>query len=141
MRRPRGITAMSVLIFIALAAFVYCLFAFGQAYWDDMEVNGILRQAANECYRQPDDGAVRQSIVNKLNSTFAVVGEDAFGRRESRLPIVFGDGDLQIQRSQVPKNVNIWLTYQRTVKLPLVNQERVLTFNDHVEQDLSPVKW
>jgi hypothetical protein len=37
--------------------------------------------------------------------------------------------------------VNIWFTYQRKVRLPLVNQERTLTFNDHAEQDLSPVRW
>jgi len=120
---------------------VYCLFAFGQAYWDNLEVQGILRQAANECYRQPDDAAVRLFIVSKLHSTFDVVGEDRVGRRDVRMPIVFDEGDLQIQRTEVPRFVNIWLTYQRKVTLPLVGQERILTFNDHAEQDLSPVRW
>src|SRR5713101_1618306 len=109
MRKPRGITLMTVLIFLALAAGVYCLFAFGQAFWDNLEVNGILRQAANECYRQPDDQAVRQLILNKLHMSFDVAGEDKVGRSE--------------------------------VRMPLVNQERTLTFNDHAEQDLSPVRW
>jgi len=36
MRQPRGITLMTVLIFLALAG-VYCLFAFGQAFWDNFE--------------------------------------------------------------------------------------------------------
>ncbi|HEX9604037.1 MAG TPA: hypothetical protein VF973_09830 [Myxococcales bacterium] len=141
MRKPRGITLMTVLIFVALAAGVYCLFAFGQAFWDNLEVNGILRQAANECYRQPDDQAVRQLILNKLHMSFDVAGEDKVGRSEVRMPLVFDEGDLQIQRTQVPKYVNIWFTYQRKVTLPLVNQERTLTFNDHAEQDLSPVRW
>jgi hypothetical protein len=141
MRKARGITLMTVLIFLALGAGVYCLFAFGEAYWDNLEVQGILRQAANECYRTPDDAAVRQFIVNKLHSSFDVVGEDRVGRREARMPIVFDDGDLQIQRTEVPRYVNIWFTYQRRVKLPLVGQERMLTFNDHAAQDLSPVRW
>src|SRR6266481_5439853 len=121
MPKARGITLMTILIFLGLAAGVYCLFAFGQAYWDNLEVQGILRQAANECYRQPDDAAVRLFIVSKLHSTF-------------------DEGDLQIQRTEVPRFVNIWLTYQRKVTLPLVGQERILTFNDHAEQDLSPVR-
>jgi hypothetical protein len=141
MRQPRGVTLMTVLIFLALAAGVYCLFAFGQAFWDNFEVNGILRQAANECYRQPSDEAVKQFIVNRLHATFEVAGEDKLGRREGRMPFAFDEGDLQIQRTEVPRYVNIWLTYQRKVKLPLVNEERTLTFNDHAEQDLSPVKW
>jgi len=37
--------------------------------------------------------------------------------------------------------VDIWLTYQRHVPLPLIGGERVVTFNQHVEQDLTPVKW
>ena len=141
MRHPRGITLTTVLIFLALAGGVYCLFAFGQAYWENFEVKGILRQAANECYRQPDDAQVKQFISNKLHSTFDVMGEDKFGRRESRMPIVFDEGELQIHRTEVPKYVHIWLTYGRTVKMPFVGGERQVVFNDHAEQDLSPVKW
>jgi hypothetical protein len=141
MREPRGITLVTVLIFLGLVGGVYCLFAFGQAYWDDFEVHGILRQAANECYRQPDDHAIRVFIERKMHETFDVAREDKFGRREYRMPMVFDEGDVQIQRTEVPRYVNIWLTYQRKVKLPLVNQERVLTFNGHAEQDLSPVRW
>ena len=141
MPKQRGITLMTVLIFLGLAAAVYCLFAFGQAYWDNFEVQGILRQAANECYRQPDEGAVRLSIIYKLHANFDVVGVDRVGRNETRMPLVFDEGDLQIRRSEIPKEVNIWFTYQRRVTLPLVGQERMLTFNDHAQQDLSPVKW
>jgi hypothetical protein len=141
MPKPRGITLTTILIFLGLAAGVYCLFAFGRAYWDNFEVQGILRQAANECYRQPDDALVKGFILSQLHTTFDVAGEDRVGRRDVRMPIVFSEGDLQIQRTEIPRHVNIWLTYQRKVTLPLVGQERMLTFNDHAEQDLSPVRW
>ena len=49
--------------------------------------------------------------------------------------------DLRIERTESPKFVNIWLTYYRTVTVPLVGQQRQVTFVDHAEQDLSPVKW
>ena|SRR2546427_609960 len=141
MRRPRGITIVTVLIFLAVGAGVYWIYAFGQAYWDNFEVNGILRQAANECYRQPDDEKVRAFISARLTETLAKEGEDRYGRRETRLPFDFDMGDIQIERNQVPRYVNIWFTYQRKVRLPLVKQDRTLTFSDHAQQDLSPVKW
>jgi len=141
MRKPRGVSYMTVLIWLGLLAGAYFLFAFGRVYWDNFEVQGILRQAANECYRQTDDSAVRMSIISKLHSNFDVAGEDRVGRSETRMPLLFDDGDIQIQRTEIPRYVNIWFTYQRRVTLPLIGQERMLTFNDHAGQDLSPVKW
>jgi hypothetical protein len=141
MRQARGITLMTVLIFVALTAGVYCLFAFGSSYWDNIEVNAILRQGANECYREPSDPAVRLFIMNRLHENFDVEVDDGFGRTTKRLPLIFDDSDLQILRTQVPRAVTISFTYQRKVKLPLVDQERLITFNDRTEQDLSPVKW
>ena len=141
MQKARGVTLMTVLIFVGLTVGVYCLFAFGQAYWEKFEVKGILRQAANECYRQPNDATVRQFIVQQLHATFDEFGEDVGGRRQARLPFSFDESDVQIQRTEVPKYVHIWFTYQRKVRLPLIDQERVLTFTEHAEQDLSPVRW
>jgi hypothetical protein len=141
MRKARGVTLMTVLMFVGLTVGMYCIVAFGQAYWEKFQIGGILRQAANECYRQSSDAAVRQFIVRQLHITFDEVREDVSGRREARLPFMFDDGDMQIQRTEVPKYVHIWFTYRRRVRLPLLDQERVLTFTEHAEQDLSPVKW
>jgi hypothetical protein len=141
MRQERGITLITVLIFVALTAGVYCLFAFGSAYWDNFEVNAILRQAANECYREPSDATVRLFIMNRLHENFDVEVGDESGRTAKRLPLIFDDTDLQIVRTQVPRAVTISFSYQRKVKLPLVDQERLVTFNDRADQDLSPVKW
>ena len=141
MRKARGVSSVTLLVWVGILAAAYLLLAFGRVYWDNFEVQGILRQAANECYRQTNDSEVRLSIVNKLHATFDVTGEDRVGRNVVRMPLLFDEGDIQIQRTEVPKYVNIWFTYQRQVTLPLIGQERVLTFNDHAEQDLSPVKW
>jgi len=141
MLKARGVSSMTWLVWLGLLAAAYCLLAFGRVYWDNFEVQGILRQAANECYHQTNDREVRLSIVNKLHATFDVTGEDRVGRSDTRMPLVFDEGDIQIQRTEVPRYVNIWFSYQRRVTLPLIGQERVLTFNDHAEQDLSPVKW
>ena len=49
---------------------------------------------------------------------------------------------VDIERIDTPKRlVHIWLTYHRVIRIPLAGQEREITFVDHVEQDLSPVKW
>jgi len=51
------------------------------------------------------------------------------------------EDDLRIERTQVPAFVHIWLSYSRDVRVPLLHQQRRVTFDEYVEQDLSPVKW
>lgn len=140
MKPPRGLTLVTVLIVLAVAGGIYWLIGFGPAYWDNTEVKAILNQAANLCYHEQSDDVVRDFVFKKLHDKFDRRVLD-HGRYVTELGIDLKRDDMQIERSQVPPRVDIWLTYSRTVKLPLVAMERVVTFNDHVDQDLSPVKW
>jgi hypothetical protein len=140
LKAPRGITLVTVLIVLAIAAGLFWIVTFGQAYWDNMEVNGILKQAANMCYREHDDGTIRRFIFRRLHELFDEEVED-HGRMVTMMRIEAEPDDLRIERSQVPAYVNIWLTYNRTVKIPIAGGTRTLQFVDHAEQDLSPVKW
>ena len=49
--------------------------------------------------------------------------------------------DLRIERTQIPAFIHIWLSYSRDVQVPVLKQQRRVTFNEYAEQDLSPVKW
>ena len=44
-------------------------------------------------------------------------------------------------KKKIPLKADVWLTYNRTVNIPLVGGTRTLQFNEHAEQELSPVKW
>ncbi len=140
MKAPRGITLVTLLIALGITAGLFWIATFGQAYWDNIEVNNVLKQAANMCYREHDDGNIRRFVFRKLHELIDEQVED-HGRIVTAMRIEADPDDLRIERSQVPAYVNIWLTYNRTVKIPFAGGTRTLQFVDHAEQDLSPVKW
>jgi len=140
MRRHRGITFITVLLLLAAAGGVFWLWTYGAAYWDNFEVKHILAQGANMCYRESDDSKVKEWIVNELHGVFDIK-VDVRGHTETMLSITLDPEDLRIQRSEIPRKADVWITYSRPVTVPLLGQERVVTFTDHAEADLSPVKW
>jgi hypothetical protein len=139
MRAHRGFTFVGLMFLLAGAAAIYGIVAFGPAYWENTQFKSTLHEAANLCMGQPDD-VVHKFIETKLAQQFDTGMMDERGNRI--LSIDYDPNqDVRIERTEQPKFVSIWLTYQRHVPLPLIGGERVVTFNQHVEQDLSPVKW
>jgi hypothetical protein len=137
LKPQRGLTFVAVLFYLAIAAGIWWVATFGPAYWENLEVKSTLHEAANLCYHERNDAAVRKFIVGKLHTLFDVPGPPG----QATMSIDFDPGDLRLERTETPKHVNIWLTYSRTVKTPFVNQERSVTFTDFAEQDLNDVKW
>jgi hypothetical protein len=139
MRAHRGFTLVGLMFLLAGAAAIYGIVAFGPAYWENTQIKSTLHEAANLCMAQPDD-VVHKFIETKLAQHFDTGMMDERGNKI--LSIDYDPNqDVRIERTDQPRFVNIWLTYQRHVPLPLIGGERVVTFNQHVEQDLSPVKW
>jgi hypothetical protein len=138
--KQRGLTVVTVLILLAGIGGIYWIVAYGPAYWDNVDVNHILKQAANMCYRDPRDDVVTNWVFVELHRRF---DEEVLqnGHIERVMSIDADPQDLRIERTEQPKYVHIWLTYHRSINLPLIGGQRELTFVDHVEQDLSPVKW
>jgi hypothetical protein len=106
---------------------------------ENFEVRHVLREAANMSYKS-DDHAVREFVFKELHHLFDQKVED-HGRVLTEMRIDVDDGDLRIERTQIPAYVHIWLTYSRDVEVPLVHKQRRVTFNVYASQDLSPVKW
>lgn len=136
----RGLTLVTTLILLAILGALFWILSFGEAYWDDLEVKGILHQAANLGYHDSNDEVVRNLVFHKLHEVFDEKVED-HGRIVMRMKLELNREDVQIERSQIPPRIDIWVTYSRPVNLFLIGKERTVTFNDHVSQDLSPVKW
>jgi hypothetical protein len=122
---------------LAVLGGVYWVMTFGGVYWENFEVKRILKEAANFSYQEKNDQAVRNFIERKLKESFTV----SLDNGKQVLALDYDPGDLRIERTRSPDFMNIWFTYNRTVKQPFTNQERQVTFNDHAELDLSPVKW
>ena len=139
-RSDLGITFITVLLFAAALAAVLVGVTYGEAYWKNLEVKRVLKEAANLSYREADDRRIRDYVFRELHHLFDQKVED-HGRVITEMKIDVDDGDLRIERTQVPAFVHIWLTYSRDVQVPLLHQQRRVTFNEYAEQDLSPVKW
>lgn len=139
-RSDLGITFVTVLLFAAALAAVLVGVTYGEAYWENLEVKRVLKEAANLSYRESDDRRIREYVFRELHHIFDQKVED-HGRVITEMKIDVDDGDLRIERTQVPAFVHIWLTYSRDVQVPLLHQQRRVTFNEYAEQDLSPVKW
>jgi hypothetical protein len=139
-RSDLGITFVTVLLFAAALAAVLFGVTYGEAYWENLEVKRVLKEAANLSYREGDDRRIREYVFKELHHLFDQKVED-HGRVITEMRIDVDEGDLRIERTQVPAFVHIWLTYSRDVQVPLLHQQRRVTFNEYAEQDLSPVKW
>jgi hypothetical protein len=139
-RGDRGLTFITVLLFAGVAAAVLWFATYGQAYWENFEVKRVLKEAANLSYREADDRRIREYVFKELHHLFDQKIED-HGRVLTEMRIEVDDGDLRIERTQIPAFVHIWLTYSRDVQVPLLKRQRRVTFNEYAEQDLSPVKW
>jgi hypothetical protein len=127
------------LFLLAGAAAIYGIVAFGPPWWDNVQFKSTLHEAANLCMGHNDD-VVHQFIETKLAAQFDTGAMDERGNKI--LSIDYDPNqDVRIERTDKPRFVSIWVTYQRHVPLPLIGGERIVTFNQHVEQDLSPVKW
>jgi hypothetical protein len=139
MRSDRGITFVTVLILVGIAAAIFWGATYGEAYWENFEVKRVLREAANLSYRQTDND-VRHFVFRELHHLFDHNVED-HGRVITEMRIDVDDTDLRIERTQVPAAVHIWLSYSRDVEVPVIKQQRRISFTEYAEQDLSPVKW
>ena len=129
-----------MLLFVGAVAGVLWVVTYGEAYWENLEVKRVLKEAANMSYREADDTRIRAFVFNELRHVFEHKVED-HGRVISEMRIDVDESDLRIERTQIPAFVHIWLTYSRDVQVPLIHEQRRVTFNEYAEQDLSPVKW
>jgi hypothetical protein len=139
-RSDRGLTFVTVLLFAGALAAVVLAITYGQAYWENLEVKRVLKEAANLSYRESDDRRIREFVFNQLHHLFDQKVED-HGRVITEMRIDVDDSDLRIERTQIPQMMHIWLTYSRDVEVPVIHKQRRVTFNEYAEQDLSPVKW
>jgi hypothetical protein len=139
-RSERGITFITVLMFVGIAAAVLWFATYGPAYWENFEVRQVLKEAANNAYREKDDRHIHDFIFKELHHLFDRKVEDN-GRVLTEMRIDVDDGDLRIERTQIPAAINIWLTYSRDVEVPVLHQQRRVIFNEYASQDLSDIKW
>jgi hypothetical protein len=139
--RQRGFTFITFLVLVgALGAIFWCV-VYGPAYVESFEVGRIVHEAGNMSYHEKDDSKVRDWIMSQLNQNFSE-DQQVGGRMEHVLKIdIQPNDDIRIERSEVPPQCEIWVTWRRTVTVPFSGTQREVSFTKHVTEDLTPVKW
>src|SRR3954470_16333854 len=109
-RRDRGVTFVTVLIVVGIVGAVFWFVTYGEAYWENLEVKRVLKEAANLSYREADDRRIREYVFKELHHLFDQRVED-HGRVITEMRIDVDENDLRIERTQIPNMMHIWLTY------------------------------
>ena len=117
------ITWVTALAIAAVAGGIYWIVAYGQAYIDNFEVKSIVNSAGNMAYREDNDEKVKNFIRSELTQLFEEEPDD-FGGKQLKHGIVIGPEDLFVERSKIPPEIRIELTYSRVIDLPLVKKQK-----------------
>jgi hypothetical protein len=140
-RAERGLTWVSFLLLVLVVAGAYWAWVFGPAYLDNASVKQICATGANLAYTERNDATLRAWLYNHIREQFAYDYMQANGMPAKGYKIEFEPSDVRLERTAAPALIRIDISYSRTIALPIVGGARTLVFNDHAEQDLSPVKW
>ena len=140
-RAERGLTWVSFLLLVLVVGGAYWAWVFGPAYIDNLAVKRICATGANLAYAERNDATVRTWLYNNIREQFAYEYMQANGMRAKGYKIEFEPSDVRLERILAPPLIRIDVSYSRTIEMPILGGARTLVFNDHTEQDLSPVKW
>jgi hypothetical protein len=141
-RSQRGLTWVSFLLLVLVVAGGYWLYVFGPVYLDNAEVKQFCAQAGNLAYTERRDATIKAFVVDHIQAKFVYDEMQPNGVSKKAYRIDFDpDQDIRIERTTIPPLINIDVSYGRLVPLPIIGGARTLTFNVHIDQDLSTVKW
>jgi hypothetical protein len=125
--KPRRVNAVSVIIFLMLAAALYAAVQFGPPYYRKWKSSGILSEAANRVYP-------KRNVPADASSEFfeKVRGETAARLRE----LGIGDPGLRVLIEASPARVGVSAEYVEIIKHPLVGKITTLSFAPRCDIDV-----
>ena len=125
-KKPRRINAVSVIIFLVLAAAAYAAVQFGPPHYRKWKASGILSEAANKVYPKrmvaPDAVA---DFVEKIRT------ETAAQLRE----LGIADPGLRVTINLNPKRISVGVEYVEIIKHPFVGKITTLSFAPRFDLD------
>lgn len=140
-RTERGLTWVSFLLLVIVAAAGYWAWVFGPVYLDNSQVKQVCATAANMAYTEHNDQTLHNWIYDHIREKFAYQYMQPNGTSATAYKVELDPRDVILERTETPAAIHIAVSYSRTVALPIVGGERTLVFNVRSDQDLSPVKW
>lgn len=148
MKKPKRINSVSVSMTLILLVVGYLAYAFGPTYWAIFRLQGVIKSACNEAYRQMDDDKVLDFLVSAVPRTGLPLSKDNF--RFTRVPYTGERArelfdkplrDVAISVTNRGMRCEIEYYYKHELTLPLLGIEVPLVHNGTVTGSLEPVQY
>lgn len=131
------ITWVTVLLLMAAAGAGYLAYAFGPVYVLHYEVKQVVREYANQAWRNPNDAELVENMAHKIRTLFEESVPGADGRPARRPAVDVRPQDVVWERdpSSAPPTVHVAFEYTREVRLPFVERsvEKVMAVDMTVD--------
>jgi hypothetical protein len=136
-----GVSWVTALLLLGLAAGVYLLWAWGPVYIVHYEVKQVVRDYANQAVKNTNDTRQRELMVQKLALLEQFDTVDEYGR-PARIPAVNVRPEQVIwERTQEPPALHIAFEYTRPVRYPLVDRVDETTLEIDATYDITRPEW
>jgi hypothetical protein len=142
-RAERGVSWVSLLLLLALAAGAYLAWVWVPVYIVHYEAKQVVRDFMNQAVKSRDDGLLQQRMVQRLERLHTIVGEDEAGRRVETPVIVIDPRELVWERdtTTTPPVLRVSLVYELDVEYPWLDRSVTKTFAIDLENDLAVPVW
>ncbi|HCF62365.1 MAG TPA: hypothetical protein DFS52_30785 [Myxococcales bacterium] len=140
LKSEEGSGATNMVWLAGLAALVYFGIMYVPPYVEQYEVKQVLREAANQAYRERSDDKLRSFIQTKckqIGSHYEIRDGE-----ERNLPgIVLLDDNIFVTRDETAQSIILQVEYEKHIYFPFTKKQRLLRFSPSVKGDLTPVQW
>ena len=140
-RDERGVSWVTALLLLCLAAGGYLLWTWGPIYLVHYEVKQVVRDYANKAVRNHDDSGQRDRMTRKLASLEQLDFLDEYGRPARRPAVDVRPEQVVWERTENPPTLRIAFEYTRPVRYPLLDRETETTFEVDLTFDMTRPDW
>ena len=149
-KKPKVINAVSVTGALALLVVGYLAYVLVPPYWQIFQLQGILKSACNEAYREWNDEKVVDYLMRQVPRTGLPLSKDNF--RFNRIPYTaeerveeFGEraNDPQIIQLTEDRGATCVFAYRyaRSIHFPIIDQDLPVVHQGEVSASLKTVRY
>lgn len=140
-RHQRGVSWVTALLLLCLAAGGYLLWVWGPVYVVHYEVKQMVRDFANQAVKNPDDAGQRIYMTRRLASLDRIDYVDEYGRPAWMPAVDVRPEQVVWERTQDPPTLHIAFEYRRPVRYPIIGREIEATLEIDQTFDISRPDW
>jgi len=139
----RGMSWVSVLLFLALVLGGYLGWVWVPVYWDHIDVKQSTRDFMNRAVKDRDDAALVAGLSKRLASIRRVRWVDEGGQAWEAPAVDVPVESISWERDveSKPPMLRVSFSYERVVTFPFIGKTQTKHFDITLENDLTVPEW